>query len=248
MELKEEFFPEKFASCTRRLDKVLEEIKGSDLRAAYRRQSRKRKRFTTRFIGRLLDSLERHDAKLVGSVWIKPIGGTGSNIGLYTCSVQAVCESFQTYLEEKQDQGIVIADNRTFGQNTALSHSIFTQKFKWDGDGYDRMVELPTFGNSRNHIGLQICDILCSALVWPIAVVTYCSGHIRSNHVHPGYQTLKKKFARRLKNLQYRYQDNGLWKGGLWVNDGLARRNGSYLFKRCGPTSGRRKTAGTKAR
>ena len=54
-----------------------------------------------------------------------------------------------------------------------VSHSIFTQKFSPAARNYQRLVELPTFGHSENHAGLQICDIVCSALLFPIACFAY---------------------------------------------------------------------------
>jgi len=48
------------------------------------------------------------------------------------------------------------------------------------GDLYDRLIELPTFAHSDNHAGLQVADAMCSALLTPIAVNTYCAGPKRA--------------------------------------------------------------------
>jgi hypothetical protein len=64
-----------------------------------------------------------------------------------------------------------------------VSHSIFTQKFKAEGDQYPRVLEMPTFGHSNNHVGIQIADLLASALLYPMATCAYCRGHVSNVHV-----------------------------------------------------------------
>ena len=72
-----------------------------------------------------------------------------------------------------------MAHSRNNGKNLRVSHSIFTQKFG-AVPKYERLVELPTFGHSDNHAGLQLCDIVCSALLNPIACFAYCAGHVNN--------------------------------------------------------------------
>src|SRR5665213_2818790 len=92
-------------------------------------------------------------------------------------------------------------------------------------------MELPTFGHSENHVGVQLCDLILSGLIVPIAAHVYCSGHVTNVHVQPGYAQLRTQFADRLKDMQHRYQDDtGRWKGGITVSDGIARRSSSLLF------------------
>ena len=95
-----------------------------------------------------------------------------------------------------------------------------------------RLIELPTFAHSDNHAGLQIADAFCSALVTPIAVHSYCTGHINSIHVRPGYVDFKSNYAARIRPLQHRYQiQNGRWLGGLVVSDDLGHKGGGHLFR-----------------
>jgi hypothetical protein len=39
-------------------------------------------------------------------------------------------------------------------------------------------MEVPSFGHSDNHAGLQLADLICSAFLWPMAMHAYCEGHI----------------------------------------------------------------------
>lgn len=175
--------------------------------------------------------MRRCDARVFGRVWIKGIAAPINGTAIYTSSIQALCATFQNFLDARGEQGIVIADSRRPSQNARVSHSIFTQKYKVSGDPFHRIVEMPTFGHSENHAGIQIADLLCSALLFPMAVHSYCSGHVTNIHVRPGYEILKRRFGSVLKALQHRYQDENLrWRGGVTVSDELQRRSGGLLF------------------
>ena len=141
-------------------------------------------------------------------------------------------DCFQKYLETQDDLGIFIADSRTARDNTQVSHSIFTQKFKLSGDKYDRIIDLPTFAHSNNHAGLQLSDWVCSGILTPMTIETYCVGHVNSVHVRPGYTEIKSRFKDQIKPLQFRYQEaNGRWRGGITVSDSIASRSGALLFR-----------------
>jgi hypothetical protein len=132
----------------------------------------------------------------------------------------------------QNDLGIVIVDSRVKRLNTQVAHSIFTQKFKSSGDLYDRIVELPTFAHSDNHAGLQIADHLCSAIITPIAIQTYCVGHVNNVHVRADYADIKTQYKDRIRAMQHRYQEaNGRWRGGLTVSDAISQIGGSALFQ-----------------
>ena len=113
-----------------------------------------------------------------------------------------------------------------------VAHSIFTQKFRASSPSYQRVIELPTFGHSVNHAGIQICDILGSALLCPIAAEVYCTGYIQNVHVQPGAAALRIRFGARLQAMQYRYQTPlGKWNGGLVVADPLGQKSAANMFR-----------------
>jgi len=232
MDLKERFFPGAMMHISHPLDRILVEIKGADLRADLRSGNHRRCRHAMAFLDHLLDLLARHDARVMGRIYIKSIGGPFDGRSVYTASMQAMCEDFQHLLQTRGDTGLIVADSRAKPQNAAVSHSIFTQKFQAAADHWDRVLEMPTFGHSENHAGLQMADLVCSALLFPMAAYTYCTGHVASVHVNPAYAVLKTTFTKKLMPILHRYKDNtGKWRGGLTVSDGLGHRSSSLLFK-----------------
>ena len=181
---------------------------------------------------RTADLLERYGIRLIGRVWVKGIGMPFDGRAVYTSSIQSLFQVFQEYLEQENDLGIFIADSRTVRGNTQVSHSIFTQKFKQSGDDYARIVDMPTFTHSNNHAGLQISDWVCSGILTPMAIVTYCSGYVTNVHVRPGYTNIKARYRSRIRSLQFRYQQaSGRWRGGITVSDAIAQRPGGLLFR-----------------
>ena len=235
LELKKRFFPGltlNGATPATRLEWVLPEIKGASLRSSILSAGRNQRRHTLGFLDRILDLLERYQIRLTGRLIVKGIGTPIDGTALYTSSIQSVCEVMHHWLTVVNDEGIIIADSRTQGQNATVSHSIFTQKFKWGGDDHARVVELPTFGHSQNHIGIQLADLVCSSLLYPMATFAYCTGHIANVHVQAAYGVLRARYGARLKKLQHRYRIHGNeWRGGIRVQDNLANRSGSLLFE-----------------
>ena len=234
LELKRKYFPKAVLSSGQSpsypLDWVLAEIKGSSLRQKIRATGRKGVRHTIGFLDKMIAMLEWFDVVITGRVWIKGIGEQIDGRAIYTSSFHAICDSFHHCLSTHDRRGIIIADSRTKPQNANVAYSIFTTKFKVGGDNHKRIVEMPTFGHSENHVGLQLADLISSALIFPMACYAYCTGHVRNVHVHDAYKSLQDRYGERIKNLQYRFLREGKWKGGLTVSDSLTRRHGGHLF------------------
>lgn len=229
--LKRKFFPALTPSTVPFLTHARIEIKGSDLRTTIRNGNRNERRHSFGFLDGFVRILERYNTKVFGRLWIKGIGQPINGKSIYTYSIQAVCADFQNLLDFENMSGIIIADSRDYLQNIGVSHSIFTQKFKATGDAYGRILEMPMFGHSENHTGLQLCDLLCSAILFPMASITYCSGIVNSVHVHPRYMLIKKRYATRISTLLHRYLDGGRYHGGITVNDAHQHRSGGPLFR-----------------
>ena len=68
LDLKRRFFP---GAVTRRLDHILVEVKGSDLRRHMRSPPRRRRRHTIGVLDRVLGLIEKYEVRLVGRVWVK---------------------------------------------------------------------------------------------------------------------------------------------------------------------------------
>ena len=232
LDLKRRYFPKKFDGSHHQLDHVLVEIKGSDLRSAIRKHGA-RADATLKFIDGTLDLLRVHAARLFATVWIKGINRPFDSRAIYTSSIQAACRNFSAFLDWHDATGFMVADSRTPALNTQVSHSIFTQKYRAKGDPMSRLLDLPVFGHSNNHAPLQIADMLCSTLLFPMATATYCAGHIEGKHVHGRDDFIKRRYASRIKALQYRYKDtpDGMMRGGVFVSDQLQGRGAGLLFK-----------------
>lgn len=229
LKLKRKFYPKKFTS-QHLLDDVREEIKGSDIRGVIRRKALKAKA-EMKMLDELLAMLKTHGAKLFATVWIKGIGTPFKARSVYTTSIQFACRTFHAFLEEKDDFGCMLADFRTTQLNDQVAHSIFTQKYRAKGDPLPRLLELPTFGISNNHAGLQITDFICSSFIFPIASATYCRGHVCGVHVTSNDMLIKRRYLARLKGLQFRYSNSrGKMDGGIWVSDAHARRGSLPFF------------------
>jgi len=232
LQLKQRFFPNITPGGRQYLGGILAEVKGADLRRDAASGSRNVRRHSFGFLNGIMNICEEAEARIVGRVWVKGIGSPIDGRSVYTSSIQAICAYFHDYLARTNDLGIVIADSRLKHLNSQVAHSIFTQKFKSSGDQLDRIVELPSFSHSDNHAGLQLADALCSAIICPMAINTYCAGHINSVHVRPRYAGIKAEYARAIRSMQHRYQEaSGQWRGGIVVSDPIAQRPGSLLFQ-----------------
>lgn len=233
VETKARFYPNLIGAGSTRLGRILSEIKGADLRRALRTGApRRNRRQALGFLDALMGLLEYHDARIFGRVWVKPIGEPCDDRSVYTFSVQDICSDFQNLLEVAGDTGIVLADSRNPAPNASVSHSIFTQKFKVAGDRYPRILEMPVFGHSQNHAGIQIADLLCSALLFPMATRRYCTGHVENVHVNQGFSVLAQRYGSRLRSMQHQYDDDrGKRKGGITVSDPVGKLSSGFLFR-----------------
>ncbi len=189
--LKHQFFPGLPYPSTSHLDRIIPEVKGADVRRAALRGNRSATRHAYGFLDKTLRLLEANGVRLVTEPVIKTPGGPFNGTSVYTSSVQAICSYLDQYLTENNDVGVCIADSRSKFKNVNVSHSIFTQKFQAATSFYSRILELPTFGHSDNHAGLQLCDLVCSSLIFPIACEAYCTGTVANVHVQPSAVQLK---------------------------------------------------------
>ncbi|SED17762.1 DUF3800 domain-containing protein [Rhodobacter sp. 24-YEA-8] len=232
LNLKKKYFPNLAPSKTTHMGWMLHEIKGSEIRKNIATGSRNQRRHGMTFLTEVMNLCDQIEAKLVGRVWVKGVGAPIDGTAIYTYSVQSIYTSFQNFLVKHSDMGFVVADSRIKHLNTQVAHSIFTQKFKGSGDAYDRIIELPAFSHSDNHAGLQLADALCSGIITPMAISTYCEGHLSGPHIRPRYVDIKSALSAKCMGLQHRFQEaNGRHRGGLVVSDLLGQQSGGRLFK-----------------
>lgn len=230
--LKRRFFPGLCSSGSKHLDWHRAEVKGSEIRKLFRTQSsRSERRHALGFLDKTLGLIESHSCKYSARVWVKEPGIAFKGSACYAFSVQALCADFQKKLEFENTSGLVIADSRMPGPNSLVSHSVFTQKYRAAGDPYARILEAPLFGHSDNHAGLQLADMIASALLFPICSHFFLNGKIQNSHIGADYPTLGRRYIEQIKRLQFRYGSaNGL-SGGLVVSDPVGKSSASRLFQ-----------------
>ena len=229
--LKRHYFGGRLSNGPHRLGDILTEIKGAELRTMTRESSRKR-RTALLYLRDVLNMLEGIDARVLGRVWIKVPDEALDGLAMNTYSIQWICEMFQRYLERKGEQGVVVIDNNNPGVNARVAHSIFTQKFQFTGDCYDRILDMPTFGGSQNHVGLQIADNIASGVVVPMAGRAYCTDHVQGSHVHERYDKISEWLGQKLRHRQFRYREDDAWNGGIVVSDPVGGKHSGHLFKK----------------
>ncbi len=230
--LKQRFFPNRLPQTSRHLDWIKLEIKGADIRRMARSTVRNDRRFAYGVIQETLSILTDHQAKIVGRVFVKPIGGDFDGTSVYSRSVQRICADFSHFLEGVNDFGIIIADSRNKAKNANISHSVFTQMYRVQGNPYSKLVEAPTFGHSDNHAGLQLTDMVCSALLFPIVAELCCLIHMQdTTHCHAQHATLRTRYGEKLRRLQYQYERHQGLGGGISLSDPLNGFRAVRLFE-----------------
>jgi hypothetical protein len=204
---------------------VATELKGSDLRADVRSDDRQRQRRAFGVIDRVLDLMEKHKCRLIARIIVKGVDESLSDPTLYSSAVQWLCQTFHDYLAEHDTDGLMLLDSRTKVKNMPVCSGIVTKKLRAAGDPYDRMPEAPVLGHSDSHIGLQLADIVSSALLFPAACSAYCATLTWNIHAHDAYDLIRVRYIDRIQALQYRRFNaaSSRWTGGVWATGGNRR-------------------------
>lgn len=231
IKLKGRFHPKIAKSGHGWLDAILKEVKGAKLRNGFRdRSSLRQRKQAIGMIDGTLQLLERYDAKILGRVWVKRLDTNNDDMKIHASSLQFICGAFDAGLPS-DERGMVVVDSQTYQHNHQLAHSVFTQRFAKDPK-HCGLVDMPVFGHSDNHAGLQIADLLCSAVLAPIACAVYAGSYENWNrHCRSGYLDIREMFGPRLRALTYKWISPGSdqKRPSLIVSDPLGKR-GSHLM------------------
>jgi hypothetical protein len=221
--LKRKFYPGHFKVERHALNVLLKEIKGSDLRSDIRKHPANHQivEHHFKFIDGVLNICKTNGVKMVARVWVKAYGQALSDQSVYTITAQQIAKRFEYFLVDSESRGMIIADFRDPARNRYVAHSIFTQKHKLGrgGDAYPSIEETSVFGISNNHACLQIADLICSTILYPIAGRTVCSSAFNNTHTHANYDAIVQRYSRRIKAMQYHCSENGNKRWGITVND-----------------------------
>lgn len=242
--LKKRFEPVLARSGKGWLDAILHELKGANLRKGFRTSASVRQR--KRAIGVIdgtLKLLEEYDAKILGRVWMKKLDTENNDMGIHASSLQFICRGFDASLP-KDERGMVVVDSQIYQHNHRLAHSLFTQRFG-QRPKHLGLVDMPVFGHSDNHAGLQIADLLCSAILAPIASAVYAGKYEKWNkHCQSGYLDIRERFGGRLGALTYKWKSPKTGKKcpSVIVNDPISKRGARLMW---GPASASKPAART---
>lgn len=230
--LKKKYFPSMFSALTHNLDALPIEIKGCDIRKEIRINniSSPKVQHHFKFLDELLLLMNKYQVKMVSRIWVKEFNKPIVDKSVYTITTQNICLRFEDFLNKNNSDGFLIADFRDPKKNSYVSHSVFTKKFKQSGDSYSKIHELPTFGISDNHACLQICDILTSTIIYPIAAQSYCLGIVNNSFTHANYAVMKKRYSKRIRALQYHAKINKKMYWGISSHDPHNKKDGSAFF------------------
>src|SRR5690606_22367569 len=145
------------------------------------------------------DLLESENIRLIGKAWTKCDNQTLDMNNAYGMGMQDFAKAFNHYLSVQGREGVIIADSRTHESNIRVAHSIHTQKYRSGADPYPNISEVPIFAASDNHAGIQVADMVATALFFPSVVAAYIEP--RSGFVHSGakYEPVRQMFGGRLK-------------------------------------------------
>lgn len=233
IDLKTRFHPEFKKTGNGWLDAILKEVKGAKLRKGFRDGASVRQQ--KRSIGMLdgtIKLLERHDAKILGRIWVKRLDTEINERGIYGSSLQFICRAFDSSLP-KDERGMVVVDSQTYRHNHQLAHSVFTQRFA-KNPKHLGLVDMPVFGHSDNHAGLQIADLLCSAILAPIASSVYAGAYETWNrHCASCHLDIRERFGSRLKALTFptTHPLTGQACSSLLVHDPVGKRGARLMYE-----------------
>lgn len=220
--LKRQFYPKLFSNVTHALDVLLTEIKGSNIRSDIRKNSNNSAKVQhhLRFLDGVLKICNDHGIKLISRVWVKSYATPVDDRSVYTITAQNIAKRFQHYLLDNESRGMIIADFRDPARNRYVAHSIFTQKHKRNrGDAYPSIEEIAVFGISDNHACLQIADLICSTILYPIAGRTVCDGPFDNVHTHQNYDIIVQRYTKRIRQMQYHCSSDNQQLWGITVSD-----------------------------
>jgi hypothetical protein len=220
--LKRIFYPGLFAGIPFNINSLLKEIKGSDIRSDIRKATNlndNKVQHNFLFLDEIFTLLKKHDVKIVSRIWVKAFGAVLHDQPIYGITTQQFAVRFQSFLDANDSYGGIIADFRDPKRNSYISHSVYTQKYKKAGDAYPRIHEMPTFAISDNHAMLQICDLLCSAIIYPIGGIKLCAGFVNNVHTSPNYSWIAQRYTKRLRSLQYNCKLNGQMYWGITADN-----------------------------
>ncbi len=208
------------------------EIKGGDLRRDIRSGNRATSRRAYMILDDLFDLLEKNNIKITARAFTKNLAEQLTDIEYYPLATDWLASTFDKSLKTKpQNLGFMILDSRTKNKNTPVASHVVTGFYKKQSNIYSNLIEAPTFGHSDTHVGLQIADIIVSAILFPIICNTFIDVAPDNVHCNKKYDSIKERYGTRLEAILLTYTNKGATLGGIYCTntDGNPHQQ-KYLF------------------
>ncbi len=241
IDVKTRFYP---ALATRGhgwMDAILADVKGAKLRSGFRDGATgRRRKQAIGFVDHTIRLLERAGGRVIGRVWIKELDKSADDMAIHSSSLQFISSAFDASLPDGE-RGMVVVDSQTYQHNHRLAHTMFTGRFS-KSPRYTNLGDIPVFGHSDNHAGLQIADILCSTVLAPVGCAVYASSYSGWNqHCHSSFLDIRDRFGERIERLTFEWSNpkTGKPTSSVIVSDPLGKRPSRLLW---GPSASARAT------
>ena len=184
-----------------------------------------------------LAALEKEGAWVVGRVCVKPAGKPFNGKAEYNRSVRFIAENFSRFLREKNARGEMVCDSRGDGPGSKANNDAARAARRPSGLPYKGLPKSPTFADSRDRVGLQLADWICSAVVSPAAAAAFGCGNARDSSKRVRENSARDSdqfgFGEWLRRRQLRFQSGGRVQWGLEIKD-PRKRSAELLFRALG--------------
>lgn len=176
------------------------EIKGSALRAQLRR-SPGGVLAAHRLLDGLLSLLKASDARIFAAIAPKPAGGEFDGVATYAFAMHRLACEFHQWLDHQDADGVMVADFREPQLNAAMARPVGASKFGEVRDALPRLLDVPLFGHSESHAGLQAVDWLVSALIFAAVSERHSSELPGHPLLHENDAQFARRYRKRLRGL-----------------------------------------------
>jgi len=155
--LKQRFFKNEIGSNV----PMITEIKGTELSRPGSRSNRR----NHAYIKGVLQLCNVYSMPFFSIIIKKDNIHPADKTSIYTMSLQYLVERFQAFLDEHDDNGLMIVDSRVHNIDSQVANSYLSYVFgNVSGRQCNRIIEAPMFADSRLTAGLQIVDIVSSCI------------------------------------------------------------------------------------
>jgi hypothetical protein len=201
------------------------EVKGATLRGGLLgREGRRKQKHCWEYVESCMGILEDLGSRIFGNVWLKAPGECLDDAGVYGASLQHFAVDFAHHLANSDEHGLMLLDGRSVPQDRSAQRAVFDVKYGRETDSVpdliDRLIEVPSAGNSKHFGGLQLVDVIASSLLYPLACEAY---GVELEHTQQWKQAgkLRQAYGARLAALEYRWRGPDRQRyGGFFVTQG----------------------------